>query len=73
MTLNSRYAFGDIVFLKHDIQQAPWMVVSVYFHMGSVKPTYKLVSGCSEYGAYEDELSLDRDDVMKIRYDSIDV
>ncbi|WP_437918574.1 hypothetical protein [Sphingobacterium sp. LRF_L2] len=59
MVFNSRFGFGDMVYLKTDITQDPWMVTQVRFALGST--IYLLARGSENYCAYDIELTDERD------------
>lgn len=55
MTIKTKYDLFETVFVKHDPEQLPWMVVSVEALPGSM--LYHLCSGANQMLAYEQELT----------------
>ncbi len=59
MIVECKYGYGDIVYLKTDSDQSKWIVCSILVTKAGV--IYNLSSGIKTYGAYDFEISLEKD------------
>lgn len=55
MKFESKYNFGDILYLKHDADQLPWMVTEIEFRPGVT--VYHMGCGEKRIAAYEFEVT----------------
>lgn len=65
MIIDNKFNIGDRVYLVTDKEQLPYMVVEIYVGLGAL--SYKIVSGCFDYTAYEMELSAERDTLLPLK------
>lgn len=64
MKINNKYELGQRVYLATDTEQRPYMVVEIYVGFSGL--AYKLVSGTTDYTAYEAEISAERDTLITL-------
>lgn len=59
------YSNGEIVYLKTDKDQREWLIVGIMHTIAETRE-YRVVSGDTVYYAYEQELSRDKDVLMRV-------
>lgn len=61
----TEYTFGDIVFLRTDVNQEQWIVTDIFLHPNNVC-VYTIACGNSKHDAYDFELSRDQNTDKKL-------
>lgn len=61
----TEYTFGDIVFLRTDVNQEQWIETDIFLHPNNVC-VYTIAFGSSKHDAYDFELSKDKNDIKKL-------
>ena len=61
----TEYTFGDIVFLRTDVNQEQWIVTDIFLHPNNVC-VYTIACGSSKHDAYDFELSRDQNTDKKL-------
>lgn len=59
------YTFGDIVYLKTDVNQEQWIITDIFLHPNNVC-VYTIACGSSKHDAYDFELSREPNNNKKL-------
>lgn len=61
----TEYIFGDIVYLKTDVNQEQWIITDIFLHPNNVC-VYTIACGSSKHDAYDFELSREQNSNKKL-------
>ncbi len=61
----TEYTFGDIVYLKTDVNQEQWIITDIFLHPNNVC-VYTIACGNSKHDAYDFELSREQNSNKKL-------
>lgn len=66
--LETKYWFGEMVYLKHDPEQLPRMVTDIEFCGSPNKPRYHLSIGGECYPHYDYEITREPNELIKMGF-----